>query len=175
MYSKFHLIEEAEMVFRLIVERDVILWNTLIIACCHCDDESNVLSVFREIVMDTNVKADDFTYASVLSTAAGLASMCHGRESHAHLIRTRSVWDVGVGNALVNINQMYISLPRPMTFKVISQMTVVEVFDGKKQGGCKVLSKEAAAGCHKAATGCAAAAAAAAAQSSHAISNMQTV
>lgn len=103
MYSKFHLIQEAEMVFRLIVERDVILWNTLIIACCHYDDESKVLSVFREIVMDTNVKADDFTCASVLSTIAGLASMCHGREIHAHLIRNRSVWDVGVGNALVNM------------------------------------------------------------------------
>ncbi|CAI9785229.1 unnamed protein product [Fraxinus pennsylvanica] len=80
MHSKFHLIEEAEMVFRLIVERDVISWNTLISACCHCDDKSEVLSVFREMVMDTNVKANDFTYASVLSAAAGLASMCHGRK-----------------------------------------------------------------------------------------------
>ncbi|KAL2534473.1 Pentatricopeptide repeat-containing protein [Abeliophyllum distichum] len=103
MYSKFHLIEEAEMVFRLIKERDVISWNTLISACCHCGDGSKALSVFREMVMDNNVKADDFTYASVLSAVSSLASMCHGREIHAHLIRMRSEWDVGVGNALVNM------------------------------------------------------------------------
>ncbi|KAL2458209.1 Pentatricopeptide repeat-containing protein [Forsythia ovata] len=103
MYSKFHLIEEAEMVFTLIKERDVISWNTLISACCHCNDESKALSVFREMVMDNNVNADDFTYASVLSAVASLASICHGREIHAHLIRTRSEWDVGVGNALVNM------------------------------------------------------------------------
>lgn len=29
----------------------------LISACCHCNDESKGLGVFREMVMDTNVKA----------------------------------------------------------------------------------------------------------------------
>ncbi|XP_022864633.1 pentatricopeptide repeat-containing protein At3g49170, chloroplastic-like [Olea europaea var. sylvestris] len=135
MYSKFHLIEEAEMVFRLIRGRDVISWNTLLSACCHCDDESKSLSIFGEMLMDTNVKADDFTYASVLSAAAGLASMRHGMEIHAHLIRTRSEWDLGVANALVNmysksgcIGYAYTVFDRTKYHNLVSWNTIIAGF-----------------------------------------------
>ncbi|KAK4478865.1 hypothetical protein RD792_014371 [Penstemon davidsonii] len=74
-YSKFNLIEESEKVFRSINERDSISWNTIIAACCHCEDYSNSLSLFREMVKDRKTRPDDFVYASVLSAAADLTSM----------------------------------------------------------------------------------------------------
>ncbi|KAI3443422.1 hypothetical protein Pfo_000087 [Paulownia fortunei] len=103
LYSKFNLIGESEKLLRSIEKRDAISWNTAIAACCRCEDNSKALGVFKEMLMDHNVNPDDFTYASVLSAAAGLASMRIGKEIHAHLIRTRSDWDVAVGNALVNM------------------------------------------------------------------------
>lgn len=103
MYSRFNLIDEAEKIFRLIEEKDVITWNTFISTCSHCVDHAKGLSVFREMVNDCSVSLDDFTFASILATCAGLASIRHGKQIHAYLIRTRLYQDVGVGNALVNI------------------------------------------------------------------------
>nr|GMD21176.1 pentatricopeptide repeat-containing protein At4g33170-like [Ipomoea batatas] len=103
MYSKLNLIDEAEKVFRLISRRDIISWNTLIAACSNCDDHQKALSIFRDMVKQFFAKIDDFTYASVLSVSAGLASINLGGELHAHLIRRRPSVDVAVGNALVNM------------------------------------------------------------------------
>ena len=103
MYSRFNLIDEAEKIFRLIEEKDVITWNTFISTCSHCVDHAKGLSVFREMANDYSVSPDDFTFASVLATCSGLASIHHGKQIHAYLIRTRLYQDVGVGNALVNI------------------------------------------------------------------------
>ncbi|KAL5744491.1 hypothetical protein ACOSP7_027353 [Xanthoceras sorbifolium] len=103
MYSKFNLVGDAEKVFRLIEEKDVISWNTLIAACSHCADHENGLRVFKEMSNDYSVSPDDFTYASVLAASAGLASILHGKQIHAQLIRARLNQDVGVGNALVNM------------------------------------------------------------------------
>ncbi|KAH6802542.1 hypothetical protein C2S51_033988 [Perilla frutescens var. frutescens] len=102
-YSRFSLYEESEKAFRSIVERDVISWNTAITDCCRCEDNSKAVAVFREMMEDQSVSPDDYTYASVLSAAAGLASVRIGKETHGRLIRTGPDWDVGVGNALVNM------------------------------------------------------------------------
>lgn len=103
MYSKFNLVEEAEKVFRSIEEKDVISWNTFITACSHCVDYGKGLNVFREMSKKVGVNLDDFTYASALAACAGLASIPHGTQIHAHLIRTRLNEDVGVSNALLNM------------------------------------------------------------------------
>ncbi|XP_070019085.1 pentatricopeptide repeat-containing protein At4g33170-like [Nicotiana sylvestris] len=103
MYSNINLLDEAEKVFRSIKEKDVISWNTLIAACSRCDDHSKALRVFREMLEYFDGRPDEFTYASVLSASAGMGSMQFGRQIHAHIIRTSSSVDIGVGNALVNM------------------------------------------------------------------------
>lgn len=103
LYSKFSLFEESEKAFWSIGKRDVVSWNTAITDCCRCQDNSKAVDVFREMMEEHNVTPDDYTYASVLSAAAALASVRIGKEIHARLIRTRPDWDVGVGNALVNM------------------------------------------------------------------------
>ncbi|XP_062077416.1 putative pentatricopeptide repeat-containing protein At3g15130 [Humulus lupulus] len=100
MYSRFNLVEEAEKVFRVIEEKDVVSWNTLITACVHCADHAQGLRVFKQM---NGLRPDDFTFASVLAACAGLASIKHGKQIHAHLTRTRPYQDVGVGNALVSM------------------------------------------------------------------------
>ncbi|XP_028083908.1 pentatricopeptide repeat-containing protein At4g16470-like [Camellia sinensis] len=94
---------EAEKAFRLIEEKDVISWNTLIAACSHCDDHGKGLSIFKEMTNVISLWLDDFTYASALAACAGIAFVRHGKQIHAHLIRTKPDGDPGVDNALVNI------------------------------------------------------------------------
>ena len=103
MYSELNLLEEAEKAFKLIEEKDVISWNTFIAACSHSDDHEKGLRVFKQMIEETNIRPDDFTFSSALAACAGLASMRHGKQIHAHLLRTRLYQDLGVDNALVNM------------------------------------------------------------------------
>lgn len=103
MYAKFNLIEAAEKVFRLLEEKDTISWNTMIAAFSQCDELVKALSVFREMVNQAAKRPDEFSYASALSACAGIASVRHGKEIHAHIIRIREDKDTGVSNALVNM------------------------------------------------------------------------
>ncbi|KAI8021262.1 putative pentatricopeptide repeat-containing protein [Camellia lanceoleosa] len=83
------MIEEAEKAFRLIEEKDVISWNTLIAACSHCDDHGKGLSIFKEMTNVFSLWLDDFTYASALAVCAGITFVRHGKQIHAHLIRMK--------------------------------------------------------------------------------------
>ncbi|MCD7448527.1 hypothetical protein HAX54_043457 [Datura stramonium] len=103
MYSNLNLLDEADKVFRSIKEKDDITWNTLIAACSRCDDHSKALVVFKEMAEYFDGRPDEFTYASLLSACAGMGSMQFGQQIHAHLVRTSSSVDIGVGNALVNM------------------------------------------------------------------------
>lgn len=61
------------------------------------------MKIFKAMSNDHGVRLDDFTFASILAACAGLASVQHGKQIHAHLIRMRLNQEVGVGNALVNM------------------------------------------------------------------------
>ncbi|KAI8022789.1 Pentatricopeptide repeat-containing protein [Camellia lanceoleosa] len=107
MYSKFSMKEEVDKAFKLIEKKDFISWNTLIAACSHCDDHGKGSSIFKEMTNGISLWLDDFTYASALAACAGIAFERHGKQIHAHLIRTKLDGDVGVDNALVNIHAKY--------------------------------------------------------------------
>lgn len=126
-YRNFQFIEEAEKVFNSIELKDVISWNTMIAACSFCDDHVRAFTLFREMgKKEITQRPDEFTYTSVLSASAGLASLRHGKQIHAHLMRTRSGEDVGVGNALVN---MYAKCGSIMHAKaVFDQMSCYNIF-----------------------------------------------
>ncbi|XP_076949816.1 pentatricopeptide repeat-containing protein At2g33680-like [Bidens hawaiensis] len=102
MYSKFNMIKDAENIFGLIKEKDIISWNTFISVCCHNLDHVKGLSVFRDMIK-TRLTLDDFTFTSALAACSGLASSIFGRQIHGNLIRTRLSYDTGVGNALINM------------------------------------------------------------------------
>ncbi|KAF5733315.1 pentatricopeptide repeat-containing protein [Tripterygium wilfordii] len=103
MYSKFNLVEEVQKVFRLIKDKDVISWNTFIAACSHCNHHERGLTAFKEMLVESCIRPDDYTFASALATCAGLASIRHGKQIHGHLMRHWPNQDVGVGNAIVNM------------------------------------------------------------------------
>ncbi|GER48284.1 pentatricopeptide repeat-containing protein [Striga asiatica] len=103
LYSKFNLLKESENAFRSIEKRDAISWNTAITAFCQFDEHSKALHVFKEMVMENSVSPDKFTFASVLSASASLASLRNGKEIHARLIRTRPDYDIVVQNGLINM------------------------------------------------------------------------
>lgn len=103
MYSKFRLMSWVDRAFISIEDRDVISWNTLIAAYSQCNDHLKGLGVFREMLGAINIHPDEFTFTSAIAACATLASILHGKQFHAHLVRSNLSWDVGVCNALVNM------------------------------------------------------------------------
>ncbi|KAF5192675.1 Pentatricopeptide repeat [Thalictrum thalictroides] len=104
MYSKCNLIDEMEKSFSAIEENDVISWNTIISACSLSGDHAKGLRYFKDMIdKGIGITLDDFTFASALTSCAGIASIHHGKQIHANIIRRRLNMDVGVSNALVNM------------------------------------------------------------------------
>ncbi|OAY67782.1 Pentatricopeptide repeat-containing protein, partial [Ananas comosus] len=107
MYSKSGSIEEVEKVFNSIIEKDVITWNSRIVACSHFGDHAKGIMVYKEMIETKNadgVRPDEFTFASALACCAELASIQYGGQIHSYVSRTG--WfdaDVGVSNALIDM------------------------------------------------------------------------
>ncbi|GFP84363.1 putative pentatricopeptide repeat-containing protein at3g15130 [Phtheirospermum japonicum] len=135
LYSRFNLMDEPEKAFRSIVKKDVISWNTAIAIFRRFNENSKALSVFREMVMRNKARPDDYTYAAVLSAAAGRASMRNGKEIHAHLIRRKPDWDIGIRNALINmyaksgcLSSAYAIFERMQARNLVSWNSIIAAF-----------------------------------------------
>nr|CAN82673.1 hypothetical protein VITISV_034253 [Vitis vinifera] len=120
--------QEATPVGGYAGEKDVISWNTLIAACAHCDDHAKGLRVFKHKTEETNVRSDDFTFTSALAACAGLASLSHGEQIHAHLMRTRLYQDLGVDNALVNMYAKCGCIGKMVHHNLVSWNTIIVGF-----------------------------------------------
>ncbi|XP_028776667.1 pentatricopeptide repeat-containing protein At1g11290, chloroplastic-like [Neltuma alba] len=103
MYAKSNFIKEVEKAFRVIKDRDVISWNTIISAFSHSSDQTKCFKFFREMRNERSLRPDDFTFASILTACASNASVLLGKQIHAYLIRAREYQDIGVSNALVSM------------------------------------------------------------------------
>ncbi|XP_078441319.1 pentatricopeptide repeat-containing protein At3g53360, mitochondrial-like [Wolffia australiana] len=99
VYSKQGAPEEAESVFLFIEGKDTISYNTYMACCSRHGDHAGALSVFRGMK-----EADGFSFSCVLAAAAGLASVNHGKQVHARVLRAGAPYeDVAVQNALMNV------------------------------------------------------------------------
>ncbi|KAJ7979410.1 putative Pentatricopeptide repeat-containing protein [Quillaja saponaria] len=142
MYARFKLIEEAERAFKLIEEKDVISWNTMITAYSYCDDHGKVLEIFKEMKHEYGIRPDDFTFSSILAACAGHAPIRYGKQIHGHLLKTRPYQDVGVGNALVSmyakcgcIGYGYTVFKKMLRHNLVSWNTIIAGFGNNGLGG----------------------------------------
>eukprot|EP01018_Ginkgo_biloba_P027263 Gb_11025 [translate_table: standard] len=102
MYSKCGSIEDACMMFNEMPEHNLVSWNAMIggYAQNGCAEES--LTCFRQMEQEV-MKPNQFTFASVLRACASLTALEHGKQVHAHIIKTGFEFDVFVGTALVDV------------------------------------------------------------------------
>ncbi|KAI9077361.1 hypothetical protein K1719_040674 [Acacia pycnantha] len=103
MYAKSNFIEEVEKAFRVIKDRDVISWNTIISSFSHSSDQTKCLKFFTEMGNECSTMPDDFTFPSILAACASNASILLGKQIHAYLIRARENQNIGVSNALMSM------------------------------------------------------------------------
>ncbi|XP_050228946.1 putative pentatricopeptide repeat-containing protein At5g47460 [Mercurialis annua] len=67
MYSKCGQVKNAELVFRLLDERNLITWNAMISGYAHNGDSNKVIQQFEEMRTVEGLNPDDVTFLNVIS------------------------------------------------------------------------------------------------------------
>ncbi|GMH04610.1 hypothetical protein Nepgr_006450 [Nepenthes gracilis] len=101
-YSKVGLIQEAELVFARMVEKDVVTWNLLISCYVQHGLVKNALKLCQLMRME-NIRFDCVTMASLISASADTGYIELGRKAHGYCIRNYLGVDVVVTTSIVNM------------------------------------------------------------------------
>ncbi|XP_068664677.1 pentatricopeptide repeat-containing protein DOT4, chloroplastic [Aristolochia californica] len=100
MYAKCGSMVDAESVFNMMVERDIVSWNTMIGGYSKNSLPNEALSLFSQM---QGLKPNSVTVASVLPACASLSTLEKGREIHGHILRNGFFSHCYVANALVDM------------------------------------------------------------------------
>ncbi|PKA51155.1 Pentatricopeptide repeat-containing protein [Apostasia shenzhenica] len=103
LYGKCHGLEEAELVFESMLERDVFSWNSMISASQYSGDHVKALQLFGRMLL-AGVQPDAITATAILPAISQIAALASGQETHAYLLRHGITnGDVFLDNALIDM------------------------------------------------------------------------
>ncbi|XP_057784396.1 putative pentatricopeptide repeat-containing protein At2g01510 [Salvia miltiorrhiza] len=100
-YSKSRNLGLAFQLFKEIVTRDTITYNTLITGYAKEGIREAAVKLFSEM-QHFGFRPSDFTFAALLHACAGMGGATLGQQVHGLVIKTNFHWDVFVGNALLD-------------------------------------------------------------------------
>ncbi|XP_006655525.1 pentatricopeptide repeat-containing protein At4g39530-like [Oryza brachyantha] len=104
MYAKCHHIEEAALIFsNTLFPRNLVIVNAMISGYCWNFLPQKALLLFcREY--HSGLRADHFTFSTVLGACADIGAKEAGEQIHGHLVKIGSEYlDVVVGNTIINL------------------------------------------------------------------------
>ncbi|XP_010257871.2 PREDICTED: pentatricopeptide repeat-containing protein At3g02330 [Nelumbo nucifera] len=102
MYCKCGMMEEAGKLHDRIDNQKIVSWNA-IISGFSLQKQSEEAQKFFCQMLDTGLRPDNFTYATVLDTCANLATIGLGRQVHAQVIKQEMQSDVFISSTLVDM------------------------------------------------------------------------
>ncbi|GAB4847366.1 hypothetical protein Ancab_026424 [Ancistrocladus abbreviatus] len=100
-YCKARCLDLAFGLFSETMGRDSVTYNVLITGCSNEGLYKEALNLFIRM-QNAGFEASEFTFAAVLSASIGLGSLALGQQIHSFVIKTNFVWNVFVGNALLD-------------------------------------------------------------------------
>ncbi|XP_057856842.2 pentatricopeptide repeat-containing protein At4g14850 [Cryptomeria japonica] len=102
LYGKLNHVEDARKLFDSMPERNVVSWSTMIAGYVQNGYSGEALSIFSQLHREGS-EATEHTSSSVLKACAVLASLEQGKQVHTHIIKMRTVSNVYIGSALVDM------------------------------------------------------------------------
>lgn len=101
MYSKSSSIDKAVEIFRLMPEKDVISWSSIISAFRINHMSHEALTFFRQMQVD--IKPNAITLIAALSACAAIGALMCGKEIHAHALRSGLGFQGFLPNAILDL------------------------------------------------------------------------
>ncbi|KDP35701.1 hypothetical protein JCGZ_10473 [Jatropha curcas] len=101
-YFQSGFTDEAGKVFNEIRKKDNICWTTMIVGYVQNGKEGDALILFNEMLL-ANVRPDSYTFSSVVSSCAKLASLFHGQAFHGKTLLMGMDEDFLVSTALIDL------------------------------------------------------------------------
>lgn len=95
-------LDSVAKVFKMMPERDVVSWNTVIAGNAQNGMYEEALRMVREMG-NANTKPDSFTLSSVLPIFAEYVDVMKGKEIHGYAIRHRFDSDLYIGSSLIDM------------------------------------------------------------------------
>ncbi|XP_022718716.1 putative pentatricopeptide repeat-containing protein At3g23330 [Durio zibethinus] len=95
-------LDSVTKVFKMMPQRDVVSWNTVIAGNAQNGMYEEALKMVREMG-NANVKPDSFTLSTILPIFAEYADIMKGKEIHGYAIRHRFDSDLYIGSSLIDM------------------------------------------------------------------------
>jgi pentatricopeptide repeat protein len=102
MYAACGHAESAHKMFDLMLDRDLVAWNSVINGFALNGMPNEALTLFREMGLG-GVQPDGFTMVSLLSACAELGALALGRRAHAYILKIGLSENMHVNNALLDL------------------------------------------------------------------------
>ncbi|KAL6646199.1 hypothetical protein ACP70R_017807 [Stipagrostis hirtigluma subsp. patula] len=101
MYARCGDMEEAQLIFDCVMNKDLISWNTLIGGYSRNNLANESFSLFGDMLL--HFRPNAVTMTCILPAVASISSLERGREIHAYALRRGYLEDNYVPNALVDM------------------------------------------------------------------------
>ncbi|CAJ1977928.1 unnamed protein product [Sphenostylis stenocarpa] len=124
MYANCGSIQEAESIFEGVSDRDIMVWNSMIVGYNLVGDYESAFLTFRRI-WGAEHRPNSITLVSVLPICTQLGALRQGKEIHGYATRSGLGLNVSVGNSLIDMYSKCGFLELGM--KVFNQMMVRNV------------------------------------------------
>ncbi|KAF6167606.1 hypothetical protein GIB67_031189 [Kingdonia uniflora] len=101
-FTKLGFLDEASRLFRCMPEPDQCSWNSMVSGFAQCDCFKEALGFFVEMYRE-NFVLNEYSYASALSSCAGLVNLKMGIQIHGSISKSPYCSDVYMGSALIDM------------------------------------------------------------------------
>ncbi|KAH7352910.1 hypothetical protein KP509_19G069600 [Ceratopteris richardii] len=101
-YGKCGSIADAEKTFTSMIRKDLVSWNTMISVYAQ-HEETDMVFCFFNMIKDEDIIPDTVTFVTLLSVIANRTAFVEGQNVHMLILHSDFVYDVSIGNALINM------------------------------------------------------------------------
>ncbi|KAM0949325.1 putative tetratricopeptide-like helical domain superfamily [Dioscorea sansibarensis] len=102
MYAKCGALNDAKRQFELILNRDIVSWNALIVGFVRNEAEDEALRMFRRMRLE-RVVPDEVSFATIISACTNIHAMEEGKQMHCLSVKFDLDSNVSVGSSLIDL------------------------------------------------------------------------
>lgn len=102
MYGKFGMLEDARILFDIIVKQDIVTWSIMLAAYAQREEGKEAILIFQRMLLES-VIPDKVSFISMVSACANQAAVKEGKQTHVRILENEFRWDVNLTNAVMNM------------------------------------------------------------------------